>query len=199
MIKLTTNTRAVATSLDVDHGLSVVQFHESTALITLNDSMIFDSTAIITDPVDPDATQVIETIPNPKPRRTGLLRTLARRVAAWAVQAVRTARAVVPWVTTAAGIVAARAGNLRRRYRGYAGRHRTAYTWYGRARSTAEFITQLRAATGRQPANGQEGDLPGVSCLPRDSAFVGWVARYIEIMREEQVVLHSPGRHFICS
>lgn len=201
MITLQQNTQAVATLTSVDHGLSIAKKYDPPMLIILGDSMIFDG--VITVPevnvvADSDDTQAIDTISNPKP--VGRLRRWCRRAVTWAVQAVRTARGFAAWVTTAVGANAARAGDWGRRYRGsYVGRHRTTANLYGRTRSTAEFVSQFREAAARSPRDPREGDLSRLPNLPRDAAFVGWIERYVEIMREEQLALHPPGRHFICS
>jgi hypothetical protein len=202
VIKLTIDTRAVTTFIDVDHGLSLIQAQKPTTPYVLGDLMLFDSMAVFTDPdpdLDLDVTQVIATIPNPKP--IGRVRRWCRRAVAWAVRTVRTARDAAAWVTTAGAGVAARAGDWWRRYRSdYAGSHRARVTWYGRERSTAEFVAQYRSATRRESASAPEGDLSELLDLPRDIAFVGWFAACVEVMRNEQVVLHEPGRHhFICS
>lgn len=142
--------------------------------------------------IDLDSTQVVETIPNPKPT-SRLYRTWStvRRALLRAVQAVRTARDAAAWVTSGVPALAARAGSLPHRYR-YAGRHRTAANAYGRTRSTAEFTTALRAA--RQSASdSQEGELPDL-----DVAFITWIERYLQTLRADNLVLHPSGRHFTC-
>lgn len=202
MIKLVLDTQAVTASRDADHGLSLITGHQTTPLIILGDSMINDWSAFDVDATR-DITQLIHVADvrvavDAKLTVIDRLRALCYAAAAIAVKAVRNAHFATTWVTTTAAGVVGLVGDWWRRYRAPAGRHRVAATWYGRTRSTAEFVAQLRSAR-ESAGDTREDDLPCLPDLSRNIAFVGWVERYIEVMREEQLVLHPPGRHFICS
>lgn len=142
-----------------------------------------------------DQTDVIDVVAVPVPvpvKPLGRIRRATLRVALGVVRALLTIKRTVAQLRAPATRVAAVAyvRRLRKAYV-YRPQHRAARYWYGVQRSTA----QRNAANVRASrAAAEEGELPE---LPPE--FVGWVDQFIETLREEQSVLHPPGRHFICS
>lgn len=185
MIRLTnTGVNAVVQMRNLahsDHGVSIFEGQSVTAAM----SYLQDGTVI-----DVEATQVIQTISNPKP--VGRLRILwrrGRRAIVGVVQRIRRALA------TPRREVKPNAKTLTERYF-YSGRHHTTANFAGRYRSTCELNTALNSArSARDPGDAKEGELP----VDPDVAFITWIERYIQRMRDEGLVTHHPGRHFICS
>jgi hypothetical protein len=113
-----------------------------------------------------------------------------RRVQAWARRAVQTVRETLAWLHEPFAAIVARR-RVKRETPDYAGRHRTASTWYGAQRSTASRVAiQRRRLSGRQPSDSEPA-------LPE--YWVSHVARYIEAIRGHEDVLHPrKGYQFTC-
>ena len=186
--------RAVTTSVDVVHGLSIAAAHEPTTLIILDDSLIFDST-IVEEKITAEEVKTPHN-PDPEPRGAGHLWRRLRRAAAGVVQLIRSLLAAATSARTRPQSRNETRRTLRHRYR-YVGGHRTRANAFGRYRSTAELHGELNRSRARHAASGAVGDLEDE--LQQDIEWFTWVERYIQRLRDEGIVIHTPGRHFICS
>jgi hypothetical protein len=158
-----------------------------------------DDLAVFTQPIE------IWRTPTPTRQLVDELPAIGRRLAAWARRSLATARAATAWISAGVDDAAAPVASWRRRAR-YRGRHHVASYWFGRERSTAEQTGYAHRTYRLQVARDRtltiepspEGELPG---RPTESIYwVGWIERWVEIMRCEQDALHPATRHrFICS
>lgn len=126
----------------------------------------------------------------PVKRLRNVALSLLRRVRDWARRAVQTVKETLVWLREPLAAIAERR-RVRRETPEYAGRHRTATTWYGYQRSTASRVAiQRRRMSGRQPSDSEPA-------LPE--YWVSHMVRAIEAIRGHEDVLHPKrGYQFIC-